>query len=300
MINTPSQPDLLYLLLKAINTADRQLFVEILSTGIDVFTPYRQKLSAIELAIDRGQINFVKTMIECEEIISPMIVINLLNYAAERGQVGILEMLRPYVESVNTLDIKQGQSPLHIAVQKKHIFCIEYLLSAGADIYLQNRVGQNTLHTAASIDNHKALAIFVADISQEDLDRKDFCGRTALHIAVERGHQKCIKILRNKGADIKAVDYNNKTPLSLAIELNCLHNYSRDKVIANNYSKSLWALFDNYSNHRGLKFLNKKQPLIFSHQTFLRSQSDHSLEKSSIVSGSSSSFISAKKSHRLV
>lgn len=43
---------------------------------------------------------------------------------------------------------------------------------------------------------------------------------TPLHWAVERGHEECIHILLSYGAKSDAVSRFNKTPLSIAIEMN--------------------------------------------------------------------------------
>ena len=48
------------------------------------------------------------------------------------------------------------------------------------------------------------------------MDSKGYYGRTPLSGAVERGHEAVVKLLLEKGADVKSMDGVGETPLSRA------------------------------------------------------------------------------------
>lgn len=55
------------------------------------------------------------------------------------------------------------------------------------------------------------------------MSAQDHGGRTALHMAAERGIQKMIKLLIGKGAEASPVDRFGRTPLHLSAFRDWLH-----------------------------------------------------------------------------
>lgn len=55
-------------------------------------------------------------------------------------------------------------------------------------------------------------------LGRADLNVRDSSGRTSLHIAAEHGQIGVVELLLSAGAEIDAIDYRNRSPLSIAYE----------------------------------------------------------------------------------
>ena len=78
---------------------------------------------------------------------------SLLHYAADIGNVEILESLIGAGASVNTNNEKSGWSPLMHAVSSGHTNASKVLMMAGANVNTQDAIGSTPLHLAYFFDN---------------------------------------------------------------------------------------------------------------------------------------------------
>jgi ankyrin repeat protein len=79
--------------------------------------------------------------------------------------------------------------------------------------------GQTLLHLAARYRNVNCLEVAIkhkVDINSREI----YDGRTALHYAAHYDSPKCATELIKNGADVNAKDFNNRTPLQIAIKSN--------------------------------------------------------------------------------
>lgn len=79
----------------------------------------------------------------------------------------------------------------------------------------EEELAASTLHLAVDTNNEILLRSLVK--WGNNPEKKDVDGKTALHVAVEKGNLQCACILLDAGADIDAADYRAFTPLQYAI-----------------------------------------------------------------------------------
>jgi ankyrin repeat protein len=109
-----------------------------------------------------------------------------------------------------------GESPLYLAALHGYADSALLLLAHGAD---PNRTADGTspLGAAAlniSTDEGRALSVVDALVSNGgDVNRKDFNGRSPLHIAAHNGLSRVCEFLIQHGADINDADSIGWTPL---------------------------------------------------------------------------------------
>ncbi|KAF4624261.1 hypothetical protein G7Y89_g13911 [Cudoniella acicularis] len=109
-------------------------------------------------------------------------------------------------------------TPLHQAATNGHLHIVRFLLLKGANLTAPNEAGQTILHLAAE-RGHEAVVEYVlsGDMSQfitgsqtggggvkAFIDRVDDQGFTAMHHAAASGHEECVRILVEAGAEIES------------------------------------------------------------------------------------------------
>ncbi len=130
------------------------------------------------------------------------------------------EKIVNYLLNIKGIEINiqsnQGNTPLGLAVQQNNTFLSRKLLENGADPNLVNKLGIGPIHYAASqgnIDMLNDLITAGANVNIQDSNK----GLTPLHVAVENSprYTKCAEILLKAGADPNVKDKDGNTPLSL-------------------------------------------------------------------------------------
>ncbi|XP_059488485.1 uncharacterized protein LOC132204174 isoform X2 [Neocloeon triangulifer] len=171
-----------------------------------------------------------------------------LNLACIRGKLDNVQ----YFLGLNGFSVdkkgKQGKRALHWAAEKGHSDVAKFLLSKGADVNVRNDDNDTPLTLAAHFSNEEICRFLVdngADLKAVDSDGDDALnlacltgklenvqyflglngfsvekkgkqGKTALHMAAEKGHSDVAKFLLSKGADVNVRNDDNDTPLTLA------------------------------------------------------------------------------------
>lgn len=204
-------------------------------------------------AVTSGQLIVVRYLLNYMDSSHPSIPVqastlgeNLLNIAASKGYTEIVRALFPRfdpnvknAENRTPLDLavsgkhrdvirlllesgadpnvsdSDRWTPLHIAAESGLHEIFEDLLRSGGDVYARTILKETALHLAVKFPNIVRLLI---DASA-DLNAKDYNEATPLHLAVRADSITTIKLLLRAGADLDAVDENDKTPLHYAIDL---------------------------------------------------------------------------------
>ena len=113
------------------------------------------------------------------------------------------------------MDIEKMNAELLEWAAECNIKKIKRLLSAGADINIQNNYGETPLFVAVWL-NAPVNYIEMLIAAGADHSVRDMYGRTPLHSAAWNGRTQYIRLLLNAGADINARDKKGSTPLHAA------------------------------------------------------------------------------------
>lgn len=141
----------------------------------------------------------------------------LISYAANRGRNKHLMLLLHSGASVNALD-SNGQSVLHhLASDTREPFkwndeTISILLGADINLDLKDKSGRTVLHWTA-VTGKLSLARLLLSKSSATVSVLAHRGKTALHLAAERGHSDIVSLLLDHGAVREATSDGNWTPL---------------------------------------------------------------------------------------
>lgn len=125
------------------------------------------------------------------------------------------------------IDPETGWNLLHIASAYGNPYIIAKLLRQGNFELLGRSQKQKITPLQCAVKTQQlANIVFLLDqSSREDqlmalISAQDGQGRTALHDAIEKGSLEITRLLLARGADIRAKDYNDVTPLQLCYLLN--------------------------------------------------------------------------------
>jgi ankyrin repeat protein len=145
-----------------------------------------------------------------------------LHYASAMGHKAVVELLLAKGSAVD-LDPMDGdgvEQPLHVACEHGHVDIVRLLLDAGADEDLEDL--ENTTPFLRAVEfGQEAVVTFLLDRGQHvDAMAKDgdHIPRTSLGWAASHGQESMARLLLSKGANVKAVDMFECTPLHGAAE----------------------------------------------------------------------------------
>jgi len=150
---------------------------------------------------------------------------NVLHWAAIKGNFAILQILENNLKKqqpkvwwalVRAKDAL-GLTPLHWAAQRGDKDITILLLRAGVDPNMGDAEGKTALYWASK-KGHKELLQTLLDSKLTNINHKSPWGMTALHEAARGGYVEAAETLLNSGADINALDVDDRTPLYWASE----------------------------------------------------------------------------------
>ncbi len=165
-------------------------------------------------ASDKGDTQFLKTQIA-----------KIPNSSKKRNSIGNFFSFKISNSNNNSItpneildQLKEGFTPLHLAIGKGHVDTVQFLLNAGANPSLPDQWGNKPLHFASKVGS----TAIVSELLKHKVDinaRGDY-GRTPLNYAAFNGHQDVVSLLLKNGADVNAQSGQTdgkKTPLHDAI-----------------------------------------------------------------------------------
>lgn len=119
------------------------------------------------------------------------------------------------IESINATSQDDGSTPLILAIKDANLKALKFFIKEGADVNISNNNGSTALMFA--LQNEKdfkafdAVQMLVQNGAQINTTNK--FGETALLFAVANNHQKSVKLLIKKGADVNLTDVEDRSPL---------------------------------------------------------------------------------------
>ena len=128
-----------------------------------------------------------------------------LHKALQRGQIDIIQLILNHGADVDALD-DDGSTPLHLAIPEESLTGSEVSLASFGEIVISEARQEAGLKAVQLLLRHGA-----------DINLQDQMGQTALHKASQRGHVGIIKLMLDHNVDMDALDHDGSTPLHLAI-----------------------------------------------------------------------------------
>jgi ankyrin repeat protein len=128
-----------------------------------------------------------------------------------------LKMLRFLLSKGASVDVRRGgiETPLHIAVFLGRADVVNVLLAHGADVHARGNFGQTPMHLASFPQGYPEIITILlmhgANINERQNNRA-----TPLHLAAMGRNVEIVKLLLNKGSDVRLADTNGATSLHYA------------------------------------------------------------------------------------
>ncbi|KAG2488938.1 hypothetical protein HYH03_012559 [Edaphochlamys debaryana] len=131
------------------------------------------------------------------------------------GEDEIAELMLRHGADPDAPNMRDGDTPLLMAIRTGNVRAVRALLAAGADIYKYNRVGETPLYRAAAYGHADIVAALIERGANPDLLYTYFSQRNALRVAANYGRSDVVRVL----LDAKAMhhpDEFGRGPLHLA------------------------------------------------------------------------------------
>lgn len=139
-----------------------------------------------------------------------------LHLAIEKEGLKVVEVFIERKANINARN-KDGHTPLHLATKMLDLDIIGILLKNGADINKKDFSGNSAFHLAVKDRPdyvvEKLLDIIPNTNVNKVVNNKNDDGDTPLHLAARKGKFNTVKILVQSGADINACNKKDNTPL---------------------------------------------------------------------------------------
>ena len=157
----------------------------------------------MELAAEKGYINLISSFTQiskCKELLHQKNEVSkqgLLHIATENRHISIVKYLLGLQVDPNSKDIAE-KTPLHYAVACGDLELVETLLPV-TNYNIPDQDGKTPLHLAVE-NRHISIAKYLLEFGA-DLNQRDAAGKTALHYAAHNKHDGIFEYLISKGAD---------------------------------------------------------------------------------------------------
>lgn len=188
----------------------------LISLGAKMDLRNRNGLTPFHLSIRHNQFEAFILFIESRADVHVGNVdgITPLHMAAKYGRKEFMIQLLSYVQNVNPPDI-WGQTPLHYSVLQKDAESAELLLHKGAKMEKDN-TGMTPLLSAASVGATKSVQVLLKfGASLHDTSRS---GKTALHLASQKGHYQTLECLLRQGVGSELLNVKCRAGLTPLME----------------------------------------------------------------------------------
>ncbi len=119
------------------------------------------------------------------------------------------QLAEPGTTIVNTHDITNGETALHIVTERRDVTWITFLISKGADTNARNSKGETPLEIASNLGFAEGARVLVANGAR--VDEPSSTGETPLIAAVHRRDMAMIRLLLAGGANADRSDNSGRS-----------------------------------------------------------------------------------------
>lgn len=218
-------------------------------------------------------------------------------YAVLNGHHNVVESLLGLDISLSHIfDENKKQTLTHIAAEKKYgDIVVQLLKKSPGTIDKKDAVGKKPLHAAVESNCDLAVSqilnLFLDKSFMKGLPKnvilknlinsKDNDGKTCLHFAVIVGNTQTIRDLLGKGADINAIDKDQRTPLHLLLFLDDRTRKPSTATIVNIFmdAKGFNIFTTDKDGKKAYEYLEEKNPIRMS----LKKHENEKLEKQELA-----------------
>ena len=158
----------------------------------------------------------------------------------------VIELVSKNKTIIDSRDVSKGHTALHIAVQRRDLSWIDYLLGLNANTNLADKQGATPLTLAAQMGFVEAVSLLSSRGARVDVANN--AGETPLMSAVHRRDMALLRVLLRSGADPDRKDNSGRSARDYAAlddangvivnEINRLANASKKEKPAQVYGPS--------------------------------------------------------------
>lgn len=132
--------------------------------------------------------------------------VNSMSYAVQRGNLNVIKLLLDHGMNVNSKD-GENETPLTRAVHVNRFRVVDFLLKNGADVDFDlSSKGYSPLHIAATNNRVNIVKKLLEQGALADFRSNNAERKTAMHLAVIKGHLEVVKLLLHYHADMCIYD----------------------------------------------------------------------------------------------
>lgn len=142
-----------------------------------------------------------------------------LHRAVEKEELEVVRNMLLHVANINVRDQLSDSTPLLVVATTRSRRMVQLLFEERAEAEVTDNSRMTALHRAQSKSRGVHVAELLLQASPNLLDGVDNHGKTALYLACERGNERTVQFLLERGARPNKQGPGQCTPLMVAVEL---------------------------------------------------------------------------------
>ena len=193
---------------------ETQTLQDVLSEEKDLINKKGELFYPLEMAINLGNVDAIKTLIENGANVNLIIEGGETPFtiAVGSGNIDIVRVMIKAGSNVNQVN-DYGFTPLHSASCNGDVEIIKLLLDAGAEVNKRASLGQTPIYQASWLGNNSVEVIEALVQVGADVNIPGIGGAPPLAIALQSNRIPVVQTLIKAGADVNRTDRGGQTPI---------------------------------------------------------------------------------------